>query len=348
MHRFVSAGELASCLRSLRVVGDESIQIGGIQYDSRKVAPGDLFAALPGSDADGHDYLAEAVLRGASALLVERPLLPAPENVVQIIVEDSRGSLADAAAAFFGHPSRQISVIGITGTDGKTTTSYLLSSIFRAAGVAVGLISTVAIRVSEGLTYGANRQTTPESVDVQRYLRQMVDQGSSWAIVEATSHGLIQHRLDRTRIAIGAVTNITHEHLEFHKTIEAYRRAKATLLERVGEASGTVVTNADDEGAQSIEMYAAGASLIRYSAEGADADFRATQIRMGPLGSRFNVESADGDFEINLPLLGEFNIENALCALAIASVAGVEPRAIADGLAAAPAVPGRMARISEG
>ncbi|MBA3337241.1 MAG: UDP-N-acetylmuramoyl-L-alanyl-D-glutamate--2,6-diaminopimelate ligase [Chloroflexia bacterium] len=348
MNSSVSVQDLIADVPNARIIGFQSVRVCGVQYDSRRIEPGDLFAALRGGAADGHDYLKQAILRGASALLVELPFSAPPEGVAQIVVRNSRVALAPIAASFFGQPSHQIPVIGITGTDGKTTTSYLLSAIFRAAGLVAGLISTVAIRIGDDVTHDANRQTTPESVDVQRYLREMVGRGVNWAIVESTSHGLAQHRLDCTRFSIGAVTNITHEHLEFHKTIDAYRRAKAILLERVGAVRGTIVINADDDGAKSIEKYAVGASILRYSAIGANADFRAHDVRMGPKVSCFNLKSPAGNIAIELPLVGEFNIANALCAIAIASAAGVGLEDIAQGLALAPAVPGRMARIDAG
>ena len=298
MNSSVSVQDLIADVPNARIIGFQSVRVYGVQYDSRRIEPGDLFAALRGGAADGHDYLKQAILRGASALLVELPFSAPPEGVAQIVVRNSRVALAPIAASFFGQPSHQIPVIGITGTDGKTTTSYLLSAIFRAAGLVAGLISTVAIRIGDDVTHDANRQTTPESVDVQRYLREMVGRGVNWAIVESTSHGLAQHRLDCTRFSIGAVTNITHEHLEFHKTIDAYRRAKAILLERVGAVRGTIVINADDDGAKSIEKYAVGASILRYSASGANADFRAHDVRMGPKVSCFNLKSPAGNIAI--------------------------------------------------
>ncbi|MGI8478223.1 MAG: Mur ligase family protein, partial [Thermomicrobiales bacterium] len=204
--------------------------VGGIEFNSNRTTPGCLFVALRGGYADGHDFLAAAVANGAAAALTESFM---ETDVPQIVVGDTRAALPAIAAEFFGHPSRQIDVVGVTGTDGKTTTSHLLEAILAAAGERTGMIGTMSVRIGDRLLDAETRQTTPESVDVQRHLRRMVDDGVRVAIIEATSHGLDLHRLDAIRFRAGGVTNITHEHLEHHKTIAAYRRAKAILFERV-------------------------------------------------------------------------------------------------------------------
>jgi UDP-N-acetylmuramoyl-L-alanyl-D-glutamate--2,6-diaminopimelate ligase len=320
--------------------------VSGLTYDSRLVQPGDLFAALPGADLDGHDYIRDAERRGASALLVERPVAtPLP----QIVVPDSRAALAAVAATFHAHPSRALSVIGITGTDGKTTTSFMIDHLLRHAGVSTGMIGTVGIRVGDSDARDASRQTTPESSDVQAYLRQMVDVGVDWAIVEATSHGLAMHRLDGVRFCIGAVTNITHEHLDFHGSVENYRRAKAMLLERVAAETGVVVTNADDPGAVAVEPFAHAATVVRYGITNADVDLRAVDIHSGPTGSQLElVTQSHGRVTIDLPFIGEFNVANALCAMGVALAAGLDVQTIAAGMATTPPVPGRMAQVDAG
>jgi UDP-N-acetylmuramoyl-L-alanyl-D-glutamate--2,6-diaminopimelate ligase len=340
--------ELAAAVPGAVLHGDGATRITGVAYDSRLVQPGDLFAALCGADRDGHHYLAEAAARGVAAFLVERPVT---HPVPAIEAANSRAALAAIAARFFGHPSRELGVIGITGTDGKTTTSYLADHILRAVGRATGLIGTVAIRIGEQEDAHSSRQTTPESSDVQGYLRRMADAGADWAIVEATSHGLAMHRLDHVRFAIGAVTNITHEHLDFHGSVEAYRRAKAVLLERVGEAGGTVVVNVDDPGARAVLPWARGARVVRYSTadDGREADLRATRIVSDATGSRFLFDAGSrGRAPVTLPLIGGFNVANALCAAGIALAAGCEVGAIAAALGSAPSVPGRMARVDAG
>ncbi len=337
---------LAAAVPESTLIGDGGRQVSGISYDSRLVQPGDLFAALRGADFDGHTFIQDAQNRGAAGLLVESPVA---SDVPQIVVHNSRAALAAISAAYFNHPSRQFGVVGITGTDGKTTTSYITDHIMRTAGSRTGLIGTVAIRIDDHEEIHPFRQTTPESNDVQRLLRQMVDARVEWGILEATSHGLAMHRLDHVRFRIAAVTNVTHEHLDYHKTVHMYRRAKATLLERVGEEHGVAVINGDDPGACAIEGHANGASILRYSATGADADLRARCIRSTAVGSSFELDAGPrGRADVDLPLIGDFNVANALCATGIAIAAGVELPAIAGALATAPAVPGRLARVGAG
>src|SRR5579884_92085 len=318
----------------------------GVCYDSRETHPGDLFAALRGGDFDGHAFAAQAVAQGAIALLVEERLdLPVP----QVVVPDSRAALAPVAAAFYGYPGQELGVVGITGTDGKTTTSYLVDAMLRHAGCRTGLVGTVSVRIGERVTNHSTRQTTPESADVQRYLREMVEAGATWAILEATSHGLPQHRLDAVPFRIGAVTNITHEHLDFHKTIAAYRRAKAILFERVAEQAGVAVVNLDDEGAREMLDYVAGTRVIRYSAAGDPAaDLRAADVRPRADGTAFSLATREQTVPVSLPLIGGFNVANALCAAGIGLAAGLTLDVVAEALARAPTVPGRMARIDCG
>jgi UDP-N-acetylmuramoyl-L-alanyl-D-glutamate--2,6-diaminopimelate ligase len=344
--RASTVSALAEALPGARLVGSDAATVSGVVYDSRLVQPGDLFAALRGADFDGHQFIRDAEQRGAAALLVESP---APTALPQIVVADSRAALAAIAAEHHNHPSRQLGVIGITGTDGKTTTAYLADHILRSCGAETGMVGTVAIRIGDREELHPSRQTTPESSDIQRYLRQMVDASAAWAILEATSHGLAMHRLDHVRFVIAAVTNITREHLDYHGTVENYQLAKAILLERVGADSGVAVVNADDAGSRAIERFAYGATIVRYSATGVDADVRALDVHSNGAGSQFVLDAGDrGSAECVLPLIGEFNVANAVCAAGIALAAGVKLDAIAPALATAPPVPGRMARVEAG
>ena len=337
---------LAEALPGARIVGPAMNVVTGIEYDSRRVRPGELFAALRGADFDGHFFTHDAEERGAAALLVESPAATA---LPQIHVSDSRAALAAVSAQFYGHPSTEIGVVGITGTDGKTTTSHLVDHILRASGARTGLVGTVSVRIGDHVDLHPSRQTTPESCDIQRYLRQMADAPLAWATLEATSHGLAMHRLDHVQFDIAAITNITREHLDYHGTIENYRRAKATLLERVALNLGLAVVNADDAGSRAVEHYAAGARVLRYSATGADADLRAFDVQASGTGTAFLLDAGGrGRFSCRLPLIGEFNVANALCAAGVALGAGIEIDAIVAALATAPAVPGRMARVDVG
>jgi UDP-N-acetylmuramoyl-L-alanyl-D-glutamate--2,6-diaminopimelate ligase len=344
--RLLSLSELAEGLGRSRLVGDPAARVTRVVYDSRATERGDLFVALRGADVDGHAFCREAVERGAGSCLVERDT---GVDVPQLIVPDSRAALAAVAATFYGHPSRELGVIGITGTDGKTTTSFLIDAILRGAGLTTGLIGTVEIRVGNRSDTHETRQTTPESIDIQRYLREMVEAGASWATVEATSHGLAMHRLDGVAFAIGAVTNVTREHLDFHGTVEAYQQAKGLLFERVGEAGGTAVINADDSGAALMAAYAGGSKVLRYSAEGRSADVRAVDVVLDRRGSAFAVETDEwGEARAEVPLIGGFNVANALCALSAGLAAGIGLETAVAALAAAPQVPGRMAGVDAG
>lgn len=341
-----SVAFLASSLPAARVIGDGAREVTGLVYDSRSVGPGDLFAALPGAYVDGHEFADRAVDRGAAALLVEREVA---EAATQIVVPDSRAALATIASAFYRAPSREVGTIGITGTDGKTTTSYLVDAILRSSGCQTGLVGTIAIRLGDEEDVHTARQTTPESADIQRLLRQMADRHIPWAIIEATSHGLAMHRLDGTRFRIAAVTNITREHLDFHGTVERYRRAKGILFERAAAAGGVAVINADDEGALAMRDFARGSDILTYSAAGAPADVQASDVVSDGAGSCFVLRLAQGgEVPVSLPLIGAFNVANALCAAGVAVAAGIDLDTIAAGLAAAPPVPGRMALVRQG
>jgi UDP-N-acetylmuramoyl-L-alanyl-D-glutamate--2,6-diaminopimelate ligase len=337
--------DLAAVLPDAVVSGDGEIAVEDIQYDSRLVTPGCLFAALRGWYVDGHGYVRGAIERGAAAVLIDREI---DDGIPSIRVTDTRSALSPVAAEFFGHPSRKLSVIGITGTDGKTTTSYLTDAILSKAGVTTGVIGTVSVKIADHIVQHETRQTTPESLEIQRLLRDMVDAGVQWAILEATSHGLAQHRLDDVAFDIAAVTNITHEHLEFHKTIENYRAAKAILFDRVSATGGRAVVNLDDEGARGVIPHAVGTTLLTYSTESNSADLLANKIQIGLHGTTFDVRYQGTTVIFESPLIGGFNVENALCATGIALLAGLDLDQIASGLRTAPAIPGRMERVEEG
>jgi UDP-N-acetylmuramoyl-L-alanyl-D-glutamate--2,6-diaminopimelate ligase len=326
--RSSTVASLAEAIPQAALVGSGDVAVTGAQYDSRLVRPGDLFAALTGADFDGHDYIDRAQAAGAAALLVEE--------------------VAPLSCAFYGHPSRELTVIGLTGTDGKTTTSSLVEHILRTAGMATGIIGTVGIKVGQGVEYALPHQTTPESNLLQGYFREMVERGVTHAVIEATSHGLAMHRLDGTQVAIAGVTNMTHEHLEYHKTVENYWRAKAMLVERAAESDGVVVLNADDRGAMSALPYANGATVIRTSSAGQESDLRATDASIRADGTSFRLHTRHESVDVSMPLVGGFNIDNALIAIGIAQGAGVSASNAAAALATSQGVPGRMQLINEG
>lgn len=335
---------LSASLETVERVGDGEVQVHHLTIDSRVARPGSLFAALPGSDFDGHDYIDAAISNGASALLVERiGNYPVPA----LVVPDSRAALAPLSARFYDDPSHDLTMIGITGTDGKTSTSYLIRHVLQEAGIQTGLIGTIGISIGNGTEHRLPHQTTPESHLVQAYLREMVEAGSAAAVLEATSHGLHMHRLDGTRFTIAGVTNITHEHLEYHGTIDAYRAAKGILIERVAVEKGTVVLNADDDGARAMEVYAKGARVLWYSMEDDQADFMARNVVADGNGCRFDVSFEGTICSVDLPMLGEFNVSNALCAIGMAHAAGVDLENACRSLAYVRGVPGRMNSVDE-
>ena len=344
-----------------RLIGDGHTSISDLQYDSRLITPGALFVALRGGYVDGHDFVASAVANGAAAVVVEREV---SVDVPQVIVPESRRDLALISARFFGHPSRDLRVIGITGTDGKTTTSYILDHLLREAGRKTGMIGTVSVRIGDETVDHEIRQTTPESTDIQRLLRQMVDAGVTDAVIEATSHGLDLHRLDHVHFNIGVVTNITQEHLEHHKTVEAYRLAKRKLFERVYEADGLGIVNYDDEGARSVTSFpmakGTGLRFIDYSIGAPEAylcarihtsDLTGTTGEIEWLGVGHPIHWIDQDeatYPFRLPLVGTFNVSNSLAALGAAMGSGLDfEQAVAD-LSSVPPIPGRMTAVDAG
>jgi UDP-N-acetylmuramoyl-L-alanyl-D-glutamate--2,6-diaminopimelate ligase len=338
------------------VTGDATTLVRGLSFDSRTVQPGWLFVALRGGYTDGHLFLEDALAAGAHTALVERGAAAGIVCGFRAIAEtdDSRAALARVAASFFGYPSRAMTVVGITGTDGKTTTSYFVESICRAAGQQTGMIGTVEIRIAGMDDLHESRQTTPESLHVQDYLHRMQQAGVHTAVIEATSHGLELHRLDGCDFDVGVVTNITHEHLDFHGSVANYRAAKGGLFRRVAEARargkrGVVVVNLDDEGARSIEPFAGDARIVRYSLDGhPHADVSAAALALRADGSSFVIDCAGTRRDVTLHLPGRYNIANALAAAATGVALDLQPDILVEGLQTLRAVPGRMESIQEG
>ena len=330
--------------------------IHGIEHDSRRVLPGYLFVAVPGFTSDGHTFIADAVLAGAGAVMVEESRRPIwaylPQDVAVIVVPDCRLAMSAAAAWFSRHPSRSLNVVGITGTDGKTTTSHLLTSVLEAGGRRVGRLGTVDTYMPGAAGKLSSRMSTPEAPEVHAILREMVVAGCDTAIVESTSHGLALHRLDHVDYDVAVMTNITGDHLDFHKTFEAYREAKSLLFAALDRPTGksfpkVAVVNADDPSAAAM-LAKTVAPMLRFALDARDAEVRATNLELGPAGSRFLLETTIGSAEVAIGLPGRFNVANALAAAAAALASGLGLRDIARGLRAARGVPGRMERIEAG
>jgi UDP-N-acetylmuramoyl-L-alanyl-D-glutamate--2,6-diaminopimelate ligase len=326
--------------------------VTGIAFDSRQVEPGFVFVPLLGLNTDGHQYIPAAMKNGAAAVVGSRALEKPDFPYVQ--VADTRLALAFLAAAFYHFPARQLTVIGVTGTDGKTTTSTLIYSILQAAGLKAGLISTVsAVIGGEEIDTGFH-VTTPEAPDVQRYLAQMVSAGLTHVVLEATSHGLDQHRVAACEFDIGVVTNITHEHLDYHGTYEAYRAAKARLFtglkDTYPKAQGNpclAVLNRDDLSYPYLREVTP-VKQVTYGLE-AGADVWAEDIYQDAAGLRFTAHGPDFRFPVTCALVGRYNVSNCLAAISAAAVGlGINPGTIAQGIAQMHGVPGRMERINLG
>ena len=328
------------------------ISITGIAIDSRLVQPGDLFVALKGKSADGHDFIANAISRGAAAVVGEKVLdgLAVPF----IRVEDARQSLSWLAAAFYGYPARKLTVIGVTGTDGKTTTCNLIYQILLAAGIKAGLISTVNAVIGDEMLDTGFHVTTPDAPDVQRYLARMVEAGLTHVVLETTSHGWAQHRVDACEFDLGIVTNITHEHLDEHGSFENYWAAKARLFQSLEwtrtKPQGNprlAVLNRDDSSYDYLSRIAPGPQVC-YGVN-AFSDIRADSVEFSPQGIHFEAVTADFRVSVTSPLVGEFNVSNCLAALTVAVHGlGIDPQTAARGIAAMPGIPGRMERIDLG
>lgn len=345
---------LLTALRSPGVTSpDDDPDISGIEFDSRRVGPGGLFVAVRGESSDGHRFVGQAVERGAAAVVVEQSAIPdsLPRPVPVVAVPDSREALAWLSAAWHGFPARQLVMIGVTGTDGKTTTSNLIHSILLAAGIRAGLISTVnAVIGGEVLDTGFH-VTTPDAPAVQGYLARMVAAGLTHCVLETTSHGWAQRRVDACEFDVGVVTNITHEHLDYHKSYEGYRAAKARLFESLDTAADkgipkTAVLNRDD----SSYAYLGSRTSARVVGYGfAEGEVRAQGARHSPEGTRFTAVGERFAVPVFSPLVGEHNMANLLAALAATVDAlGVSPEAAAAGIASLRGVPGRMERIDLG
>jgi UDP-N-acetylmuramoyl-L-alanyl-D-glutamate--2,6-diaminopimelate ligase len=315
-------------------------RISAIAYDSRRVVPGSIFVALKGLKADGSAFVDQAIGRGAIAIVSESPK-PDGITVPWIVVGDARLSLALLADRFFDHPSRRMHVIGVTGTNGKTTTSYLLCSILDAAGLRAGMLGTVAYRIA-GEDREASR-TTPEAPDVQQLLNEMLQHGSKSAVMEVSSHALSLKRVDGMRFAAGVFTNLTRDHLDFHEDMEAYFAAKRRLFEMLPQGAPAVINLDDPRGASLVSI---SSRPITYAIS-AKADVTPRSIEMNLGGLRMDVATPGGVIPITARLVGRPNVYNILAAAATASGLGVSNDAIAQGVANLPGVPGRFEVVSQ-
>ena len=327
---------LIDALAPVEVVGRASVDVTDLAYDARDAGPGSLYFCIPGSRADGHDFAREALANGAAALVVQRPLdLPVP----QLVVENARRAMPVAADEFFGRPTEQLEVAGVTGTNGKTTTAFLLYAILAAAGRRPGLLGTIESRIG-----GERRpaiRTTPEAIDLQRTFREMLDAGDRSTAVEATSHGSELGRLDRVRFSALVFTNLTQDHLDFHGTLERYFDAKRRLFT---EARPPAAVNVGDEHGRRLAEELRGHNEVLTFGLADDAELRPEELELGPRGARFRA----GGIELETRLRGRFNVENILGGVAAARLLGIDDGAIAYGVKELRGVPGRFEAVDEG
>jgi UDP-N-acetylmuramoyl-L-alanyl-D-glutamate--2,6-diaminopimelate ligase len=319
---------------------DSAVEVRSLAYDSRAVTPGALFFCVPGFRSDGHDFAPEAIRRGGVALVVERPLgLGLPE----IRVPSVRAAMGPVASRFYGNPSGQLELVGVTGTNGKTTTAFLVRGLIEACGRSCGLLGTVTTVIG-GVERPAVR-TTPEAIDLQADLRAMLDRGDRACALEVSSHALELDRASGLRFAAAIFTNLTQDHLDFHPTMEAYFEAKRRLF--LGpEPPGRSIINADD--AYGRRLLAELPAALSFGLQNEAADYRASDLRAGPQGSRFTLHTPSGRREVDLGLLGRFNVANALAALAAVDALGGDLDTLVQALAGAPSAPGRLEAVEEG
>lgn len=320
------------------LLGDgPDVVVSSLTFDNRLVGPGTLFFCVPGFTRDGHDFASDAVARGAVALVVQRPLgLGVPE----VLVEDVRAAMATAAARFYGLPTTTLKVAGITGTNGKTTSAYLVRALLEGAGISTGLLGTV-----KSVVGGEERtvvRTTPEAFDLQRTFREMLDAGDTACAMEISSHALELRRADAIHVAAAVFTNLTQDHLDFHPTMEDYFQAKRLLF--ASPLTGSKIVNADDPyGQRLIEEF----DCVTFAIE-AEADYRAIAVETDATGCDFIAVTPDGEFPARVPIPGRFNVLNALGAWAAARALGAPVATIPDSLAAAATAPGRFQPVEAG
>ena len=324
-------------LRELIGEGAPEVEILGLAYDNRSVTKGTLFFCVPGFTRDGHDFAPDAVQRGAAALVTQRPL---DLGVPEVVVEDVRAAMAETASRFHGDPTHTLSVVGITGTNGKTTTAFLTRAILEHAGRQTGLLGTVTSIV--GGSQEPVERTTPEAIDLQATFARMLEAGDTACVMEVSSHALELRRVDGIRFAARLFTNLTQDHLDFHPTMEDYFAAKRMLFERDG---GPSIVNADDEYGRRLAREIPGA--LTFGIEH-DADYRALDVSFDTAGSTFTLRTPDGDLPVRTRLPGLFNVSNALAATAAAHALGVPLEQAAAALAAAEPPPGRFEPVDEG
>lgn len=332
-------------LETTSICGGLEVEIKGIAHDSRRIQPGYLFVAIPGFRVDGHAFIPQALAAGAVAVLGEKKPENWPQGVTWIEVASSRRALAPLAARFYGYPARQLTLIGVTGTNGKTTTTHLVEAILRQAGHRVGLMGTIYNRLGEEVLPAEN--TTPLPLELQASLRYMLDRGASHVVMEVSSHGLDLDRVEECFFAVGVFTNLTQDHLDYHGTLENYRAAKGLLFKK--ERCRLAVINIDDSEGEFFQRLAEQEGLEVWTyGHSKEARVRALKPLISASGVSFEVETPVGKASIQLQLTGDFNVYNALAAISTGLALGYDLELIRTALAAVPGVAGRFEKVEAG
>lgn len=349
-----SLKELLIGTKDARIVGNINTEVAALSFDSRTVTPGTAFIAVRGQQSDGHNYIAQAVERGATTIVAEteEAVAALPESITKVIVPDSRHAMATLACEFYGNPSREMLLVGVTGTNGKTTVAHLIASLLREAGYkSVGIIGTLGA-ATERAAYDTGR-TTPESLDLQRLLADFLDGGSEAVVMEVSSHALDLQRVAGCAFDAGIFTNLTQDHLDFHGNMEDYFAAKAKLFSVVAQDSsqhksyGAVVNVDDHYGRRLRDEYLDDEIYVTYGIEN-EAHVTAEAVHLTPSGMSFVARTANGSINFDLNLIGRFNVYNALSAIGFGLLRGMTPAQIQGGLAKAAAPEGRMEMIDAG
>ncbi len=338
--------QLLDGLPMLRSEGPLERSVAGVTADSRRLSPGMVFVAVPGGNHDGHDFISAAIDRGAVAVICERNGFSSG-RATKVKVADARVALAVAAANFHGHPGRKLKVIGVTGTNGKTTVSFMVKHILEAAGIHAGLLGTIRYEIGDRVLPA--QRTTPESSDIQQFMAQMIRAGCEACVMEVSSHALAQKRVHGIDFDLGIFTNLTQDHLDFHGDMESYYEAKKQLFTSIqsGTKPGAAVLNIDDSFGSRLARETSAEVQLTYGLD-ESAKLRATGFQLGHGETSFTAETPAGRFPVTMPLIGRHNIYNALAAIGAGLALRVPIAKIQSALCTMPSVPGRLERISAG
>jgi UDP-N-acetylmuramoyl-L-alanyl-D-glutamate--2,6-diaminopimelate ligase len=337
--------KLAKLIKShpgARLCGDGNTEITGLHYDSRRIEPGMLFVAISGYRQDGKQFIPDAIKNGAAAILTD---VESKTGKPEVIVKSIRRAMSDLAACFYEYPGRKLKIIGVTGTNGKSTSVFLIRKILERAGIKAGMINSLVYDTSIG-KYKAER-TTPDSIEVQKYLYEMEKAGCEYAVLEVSSHALVLNRVDNINFKIGLFTNISRDHLDFHQTMEQYLEAKKLLLGKLDVEDGIAVINRDIPEFDSI-ISETGARIITYSAAGVDAGVVVNPLNLTAQGTVFQAITSDESCKVNFNLPGRYNMINAAGAIAVGIALGIDFDCIKNAMETAEPVPGRFQPVNFG